>query len=219
MSYICLDKITFGYEEGCEIFKDFSLEINRGECVVIRGDNGSGKSTLFRILNGLSFPSKGAYTLDGVTITKKYLDDNRNSKLFHKKVGFLFQNPDVMLFNSNVFDEIAFGPRQMGLSDEEVNKRVDDCMQLLEIKNIAARAPYNLSGGQKKKVAMAAVLSLNPKIIVLDEPLSGLDKNSYACFLNIIMDLKKAGKTLVIATHDDEFSKVVADRQVLLFYR
>ena len=129
MKLIELNNITFRYsDDEATVLKDFSLSIEQGSCVIIEGDNGSGKTTLFRILTGLSSPEKGSYTFDGTEITKDYLKDNAKSKLFHKKIGFLFQSPDVMLFNPRVYDEIAFGPRQMGLSDQEVEERVADCM-------------------------------------------------------------------------------------------
>jgi len=216
MSFIDLDGITFAYEEDNVVFKDFSFSVEKGETVVVRGDNGSGKTTLFRIINGLSFPSKGQYVFDGIVVDKKYLDDNRNSKLFHKRVGYLFQNPDTMLFNGSVYDEIAFGPRQMGLSEAEVKTRVAECMEMLGIETLAAKAPYHLSGGQKKKVALAAVIALNPEVLVLDEPLAGLDKASGQVLAEIIRELKEAGKTLIVATHDDDFAKLIGDREIKL---
>ena len=132
MKLIELKNINFKYEDTL-VFKDFCLEISRGQCVVIRGENGCGKTTLFRIINGLSYPQTGNYIFNGTQINEKYLKNNKNSKLFHKRIGYLFQNPDVMLFNGKVYDEIAFGPRQMGLDDQEVDKRVMDCMELFEI--------------------------------------------------------------------------------------
>ncbi len=203
MSYIKLDNITFRYNmEEVPVFKDFSCEIDRGRCVLFLGENGSGKTTLFRIINGLSFPAKGSYEFDGRMITKEYLDDNVNSKLFHKEIGYLFQNPDVMLFNARVYDEIAFGPRQMGLSDELVERRVNDCMKMLGISELFDRAPYHLSGGQKKKVAIAAILALNPSVLVMDEPFSGLDSKTEKWLVDFLREYKESGRTIVIATHE-----------------
>lgn len=212
-----LKDITFSYEKDKEnVFFDFSLKIDAGECVCVMGDNGSGKTTLFRILNGLSFPTDGSYMFDGRAITASYLKDNRNAKTFHKRIGYLFQNPDIMLFNGSVYDEIAFGPRQMGLGAEEVDRRTLDCMGLFDIINLRDKAPYHLSGGQKKRVAFAAVMALNPEVIVLDEPFAGLDQKTAAQVMELLFKLKEGKKTIIIATHNETAANELADRKVLL---
>ena len=211
-----LENIYFAYDDSTPVFKDFSCSFAAGSCTIIKGDNGSGKTTLFRILNGLSFPQSGKYLFDGTEITKKYLDDNRNAKCFHKRIGYLFQNPDIMLFNSRVYDEIAFGPRQMGMSDDEADKRVKDCMEMLGLTELAGKAPYHLSGGQKKRVALAAVMSLNPEVIFFDEPFAGLDSRNRDIVAELLTELKAAGKTLVIATHNEELTDTVADGAISL---
>jgi cobalt/nickel transport system ATP-binding protein len=209
---IRLKNIYFAYQDGGDyVLRDFSMELEAGKCLVVTGDNGSGKTTLFRILNGLSFPEKGEYYFDGTRITEKYMRDNINAKRFHKRMGYLFQNPDVMLFNGKVYDEIAFGPRQMGLGDEEVDRRTRDCMELFAVADLSDKAPYHLSGGQKKRVALAAVMALNPDVIILDEPFAGLDKKTREFLYDFLHDLKEAGKTLVIATHDEAFTKSLSD--------
>lgn len=219
MNCISLEQITFRYEpEEPAVFKDYDFQVEEGECLILRGDNGAGKTTLFKILNGLVFPEKGSYQFFGTEITRSYMAKNQNSKSFHRRVGYLFQNADVMLFNAKVYDEIAFGPRQMGLSEEEVQIRVEDCMELLDIANLRDKAPYHLSGGQKKKVAIAAILALNPEVFIMDEPLNGLDQKTHERMVDLIRDLKAAGKTLVIATHDDEFAQDIGDRQVNLSF-
>ena len=217
MNLIELQNITFRYEEGERpVLEAFSLSVPEGSCVIIEGDNGSGKTTLFRILTGLSFPEKGDYFFDGTKITKEYLKDNANSKLFHKKIGFLFQSPDVMLFNPRVYDEIAFGPRQMGISDQEVEERVADCMRLFSLEGLEDKAPYHLSGGQKKRVALASVMALNPDIIILDEPFAGLDKKTQEWLSQFLIELKTAGKTIIIATHNSELLSEAADEIITL---
>jgi cobalt/nickel transport system ATP-binding protein len=217
MSFIELKNISFTYDtDEPYVLKDLSLEIQEGECLVIKGDNGSGKSTLFRILNGLSFPQKGSYYFDGKEITQKYLDNNKDSKLFHKKIGYLFQNPDTMLFNGRTYDEVAFGPRQMGFSDEEVDKRTRDCLELFSITDLSDKAPYHLSGGQKKRVALAAVMALNPYVLILDEPFAGLDKKMQRFLLDFLLEMKANKKTLLIATHDDSLTEVLADQVLSL---
>jgi cobalt/nickel transport system ATP-binding protein len=213
MNLIELKNISFSYsdEEPC-VLKDLSLQVEAGSCLVVKGDNGSGKSTLFRILNGLSFAQQGQYLFDGTEITEKYLNKNANSKIFHKRIGYLFQNPDIMLFNGKVYDEVAFGPRQMGLSDAEVDRRTRDCMELFSISDLAEKAPYHLSGGQKKRVALAAVMALNPDVLILDEPFAGLDRKVQTFLMDFLKDLKANGKTLIIATHDEKLTEALADQ-------
>ncbi len=212
MSLIELKNITFRYEKGEEaVLSGFSLRISEGRCVLLRGDNGSGKTTLIRILSGLSFPQEGSYFFKDTRIDELYLRDNRRSKLFHKEVGLLFQNPDTMLFNTTVFDEVAFGPRQMGLSDKEVEERVMDCLKLLGIEDLKDRVPYHLSGGQKKWVALAAVLSLNPEVLILDEPFAGLDRKRGEQLVSLLKELKQAGKTIIMASHEEDLLEGLID--------
>lgn len=215
MNLIELNEITFRYnEDEAPVLKDYSMSVQEGSCVIIEGDNGAGKTTLFRILTGLSFPEKGDYSFDGVKITKDYLKDNAKAKKFHKRIGFLFQSPDVMLFNPRVYDEVAFGPRQMGLSDQEVEERVGDCLKLFDLEDLIDKAPYHLSGGQKKRVALASVISLNPDVLILDEPYAGLDKKTQEWLTQFLREWKAAGKTLLIATHSSELLSGIADEIV-----
>lgn len=212
MNLLELQGISFTYPDEEEpVFTGLSLEVPVGQSLILRGDNGSGKTTLFRILNGLSFPTSGKYIFQGTEITEKYLRDNGQAKMFHQRIGYLFQNPDIMLFNGKVYDEIAFGPRQMGLSEEEVAKRVADCMELFHITHLADKAPYHLSGGQKKRVALASVIALNPQLLILDEPFAGLDGKSKEDLMVFLQQWKTAGKTQIIATHDEELTKRLGD--------
>lgn len=213
MSLLELRNISYAYPgEKHLVLKDLTFSVEKGECLIVRGDNGSGKTTLFRILNGLAFPVRGQYYFDGAEITEKYLGNNRNSKLFHKRIGYLFQNPDSMLFCGRTYDEIAFGPRQMGLADSETDRRTRDCMSLFEIEDLADRAPYHLSGGQKKRVALAAVMVLNPDVLILDEPFAGLDGKSREFLIQFLAELHENGKTIIAATHDDSFTEKKADQ-------
>ena len=215
MALIKLENLCFEYEDSLAL-KDISLEINKGECIGLEGDNGSGKTTLIKILNGLIFPSSGTYYFDEKEISQKTLKNELFAKAFHQQVGYVFQNPENQLFCGSVGEEIAFGPRQMGLSEEEIKTRCSDVMKLLRIENLEQRAPYHLSGGEKKKTALACVLSMNPEVLVLDEPLNGLDRKSGEVLLQVLSSLKAAGKTLIIATHDEALLKKLSDRGITI---
>ena len=210
-----LDNVCFAYE-GHIALRYITLDVARGETVVLQGSNGCGKSTLLKLLNGLVYAEEGTYKFDGDVINEKSLKDNVFSKKFHQRVGFIFQNSDVQLFCSNVEEEIRFGPLQMGLSDEEVQRRTDDVISLLGIEHLRERAPYHLSGGEKRKVAIACILSMNPEALVLDEPLAGLDRKTQEWLVGFLLDLKKAGKTLIVSTHNDELAHTLADRLVVI---
>lgn len=217
MPLIELEHICFSYTPGeTPVLRDFSLSVEAGECLALLGDNGAGKTTLFRILNGLSFPQAGVYRFDGERIDASVLKNQRRAKLFHKRIGYLFQNPDVMLFNASVREELAFGPRQMGLPEAEIASRTADCLALFGLEPLADKAPYHLSGGQKKQVALAAVLSLNPEVLILDEPLAGLDARTRDRLVQLLLELRQAGKTLLIATHDEGLVKALEARTVRL---
>ena len=210
-----LDNVCFAYE-GHIALRYTTLDVARGETVVLQGSNGCGKSTLLKLLNGLVYAEEGTYKFDGDVIDEKSLKDNVFSKQFHQRVGFIFQNSDVQLFCGNVEEEISFGPRQMGLSEEEVKRRTDDVIALLGIEDLRERAPYHLSGGEKRKVAIACILSMNPEALVLDEPLAGLDRKTQEWLVGFLLDLKKAGKTLIVSTHNDELAHTLADRLVVI---
>ncbi len=210
-----LDNVCFAYE-GHIALRYITLDVARGETVVLQGSNGCGKSTLLKLLNGLVYAEEGTYKFDGDVIDEKSLKDNVFSKRFHQRVGFIFQNSDVQLFCGNVEEEISFGPRQMGLSEEEVKQRTDDVIGLLGIEDLRERAPYHLSGGEKRKVAIACILSMNPEALVLDEPLAGLDRKTQEWLVGFLLDLKKAGKTLIVSTHNDELAHTLADRLVVI---
>ncbi|MGX8773604.1 MAG: energy-coupling factor ABC transporter ATP-binding protein [Bacillota bacterium] len=212
---IKLEKVCFAYDELIAL-RYIDLDIRRGETVVLQGANGCGKSTLLKLLNGLIFPEEGSYTFEGTEITESRFKDQIFSKSFHQKIGFIFQNPDVQLFCGDVREEIEFGPRQMGLSEEEITRRADDVAGLIGIEHLLDCAPYHLSGGEKKKVAIACVLSMNPEVLVLDEPLAGLDKSTQDWLTDFLQELQEAGKTLVISTHDDELAHLLGDRIVYM---
>jgi len=200
---INLSHISYNYEE-VSALNDISLEIYAGELIFFTGPNGCGKSTLFKLLNGLIFPTKGEYYFDNKKIDKNTLQDNMFAKNFHKRIGYIFQNPDVQLFNATVYDEIAFGPRQMNLNEDIIHQRVNELLIYLNIQHLQDRPPYHLSGGEQKKVALAAILALNPDILMIDEPLNGLDNKTRQWFKDFLMDFIKANKTILISTHEQE---------------
>lgn len=200
---INLSHISYNYEE-VSALNDISLEIYAGELIFFTGPNGCGKSTLFKLLNGLIFPTKGEYYFDNKKIDKNTLQDNMFAKNFHKRIGYIFQNPDVQLFNATVYDEIAFGPRQMNLNEEIIHQRINELLIYLNIQHLQDRPPYHLSGGEQKKVALAAILALNPDILMIDEPLNGLDNKTRQWFKEFLMDFIKANKTILISTHEQE---------------
>lgn len=200
---INLSHISYNYEEASAL-NDISLEIYAGELIFFTGPNGCGKSTLFKLLNGLIFPTKGEYYFDNKKIDKNTLQDNIFAKNFHKRIGYIFQNPDVQLFNATVYDEIAFGPRQMNLDEEIIHQRVNELLIYLNIQHLKDRPPYHLSGGEQKKVALAAILALNPDVLMIDEPLNGLDNKTRQWFKEFLMDFIKANKTILISTHEQE---------------
>lgn len=200
---INLSHISYNYEE-VSALNDISLEIYAGELIFFTGPNGCGKSTLFKLLNGLIFPTKGEYYFDNKKIDKNTLQDNLFAKNFHKRIGYIFQNPDVQLFNATVYDEIAFGPRQINLNEEIIHQRINELLIYLNIQHLQDRPPYHLSGGEQKKVALAAILALNPDVLMIDEPLNGLDNKTRQWFKDFLIDFIKANKTILISTHEQE---------------
>ncbi|MEA4966025.1 MAG: ABC transporter ATP-binding protein [Oscillospiraceae bacterium] len=206
--------VNYSYE-GNKALSNINLKIEKGQSVSLLGPNGSGKSTLLKLINGLIFPDSGVYRFNGEEITEKKLKDTRFSKSFHQRLGFVFQNSETQLFCSNVYDEIAFGPRQMGFDEKAVEERVDDCLNLLKMMSFKNRQPYHLSGGEKKKVAIACVLALNPDVLVLDEPMNGLDPRTERFLAEFILELNRAGKTIITSTHNLELVQEISQRTVL----
>lgn len=211
---IRLENLQFSYKDKAAL-KDINIKINEGESVALIGPNGCGKSTLLKILNGILIAKKGKYIFDGDEITEKKLNDSKFSKKFHKKIGFIFQNSNAQLFCSTVYDEVAFGPRQMGITEDVVRSRVMDCLELLDIEDLKDREPYNLSGGEKKRVAIASVLSLNPEVLVLDEPLNEIDPKGKRFLRELLIKLNESGKTIICSTHEFGYIKGVFKRGIV----
>ena len=210
---IILDDVCFAYDDR-PILSHLTKTIEPGQAVLLTGPNGAGKSTLLRLLNGLIFPQQGTYTFDGTVITAAKMRDHKYSKWFHQRIGYIWQHRDSQLFCSSVREELAFGPVQMGLPADEIKKRVDDAMDLLGLTKLSERAPYSLSGGEKKRTAIASILAMNPQIWTMDEPESYLDADGLAWLEDFLPSLKKAGKTLIIATHHADIIEKIIDTEI-----
>jgi len=213
-----LRDVSYVYMDKFEALKDVNLVMTAGEQIAIMGANGSGKSTLLSILNALIYPTSGELYAFGNAVKEETfasLDGNEFGRYFRKKVGFLFQNADVQLFSSTVFDEIAFGPLQLGLPKEEVTRRTEEVMAMMGISTLRDRAPHTLSGGEKKKVCIASILSVNPDVLLLDEPTAGLDPRTQLWLIELLQDLAKAGKTIITATHDLDIIEQISTRAIV----
>jgi cobalt/nickel transport system ATP-binding protein len=190
------------------------LDIRVGEHVVLLGANGSGKSTLLKLLDGIVGPSEGSMRALGLDVAA--VAAGEDAFRFHREVGLVFQDPDIQLFSPTVFDDVAFGPLQLGLPRDEVKARVDEALAQMEITHLAARAPFELSGGEKKRAAIASVLSLRPDVILLDEPTASLDPRTKWVLVDLVARLGAAGRTLVTATHELDIVPIIAERVVVL---
>lgn len=209
-----LKNVSYRYSDGQTALDDINLTFENGRCYCITGPNGSGKSTIFRILNGLSFPTKGHYFFDGTEITEKYLRDKKNAAAFHSRIGYLFQNPETQLFTRSVEDEIAFGLWQLGLDETEVHRRTEYFLNALSLGEMRHRAPFCLSGGEKKRTALAAVLAMEPVVLILDEPLSGLDEEGEQFVLDCIKQLKSPERLIIVASHNTSFISEISDETI-----
>ncbi len=208
--------IFFAYDGGEEILRDVNFRIGKGQAVFIGGENGAGKSTLLKIINGLIFPTKGKFFFEENEITPELMKNNLFAKKFHQKIGYIWQNPDSQLFCGSVEEEISFGPLQMGLSANEIKKRVEDAIKLFGLEKLRHRAPYYLSGGEKKKTAIASIFAMNPTVWTLDEPLNELDEKSKDFLINFLEELKNAGKTIIFSSHEKFLSEKIADVKIFL---
>jgi cobalt/nickel transport system ATP-binding protein len=190
------------------------LDVRAGEQVALLGANGCGKSTLLKLLDGIIAPSDGAMVALGseVAAVAAGIDAFR----FHREVGLVFQDPDIQLFSASVFDDVAFGPLQLGLSRDDVKARCDAALAEMEIAHLANRAPFELSGGEKKRAAIASVLSLHPRVILLDEPTASLDPRTKWVLVDLIRRLGAADRTIITATHELDIVPIFADGVIVL---
>ncbi len=205
------DGVTHAFPEEPPILRDVSFQVAAGERAVVLGANGCGKTTLLRILAGLVFPDAGHAIWDGEALTRRRLGSRDTRRRFRTSVGLLFQNPAAMLFHSRVLDEIAFGPRQLGVDDPEGVART--WAERIGIERILERPPHLLSGGEQKRVALAAVLAVEPSILLLDEPTAHLDPRSTGRLIDL---LQEEERTLVVATHNLGLARELGDRALVL---
>ena len=190
--------LKYSYNNQYQALKGVSLKIERGDMVALLGKNGAGKSTLFLHLNGIYQPDEGSVYIDGEEL--KY--DKKSLLKFRQKVGIVFQNPDDQIFAPTVEEDVAFGPLNLGLSMEEVQDRVEDALERVGMTGYEKTAPHHLSGGQKKRVAIAGILAMKPELMVLDEPTAGLDPQGVTNLTKLLKELNDEGITIVISTHE-----------------
>lgn len=194
--------VSYLYHDKIPALSKVSLDIQEGERFAIIGANGSGKSTLLQIMSGLIYPSAGKIYFRGNEVSEKELRDKGFLRFFRERVGYVFQDSDVQLFCPTVLDELLYGPLQLDMHENEATERAFEVMKMLNIENLRDRPSYMLSGGEKKRVAIGSVLTMNPEALLFDEPTNGLDPKTQCFLVELILALSEAGKTIVIATHD-----------------
>lgn len=207
MSLIDIENVSFEYECGKEVLKDVSLHFGEDDSIGLIGENGVGKSTLLKILVGLNPGFSGSVKVDGLPVEK------RNLATIREKIGYVFQDSDSQLFMTTAYDDIAFGPRNYGLSEDEVEKRVEHAMKMTGIEYLRDKQIYKMSGGEKKLVSIATVLSMEPEIILMDEPSNSLDPRNRRALINILNSYEGLK---IIASHDLDMILDTCETAVLL---
>ena len=207
------ENLSFTYPDGTRALKNINIEIEKGEKVAIIGPNGAGKSTLFSHFNGLTEPTSGCVKIEGKPIS---FEKDELLKV-RQKVGIVFQDPNDQLFAPTVKEDIAFGPMNLGLSYDEVEKRVEDALKMVGMENYEDKTPHHLSGGQQKRIAIAGIIAMKPELMILDEPTAGLDPDGVEKVLNIMIQLNEEGMTLIISSHDIDMISKYADKIFVLY--
>ena len=206
-----LKDVHFSYLGKFPALCGVDMNVAKGQRIAIVGANGSGKSTLLQMLDGLIFPDKGSVSAFGRELTEGAFGDDDFSLNFRSRVGLVFQNPDVQLFCPTVREDIVFGPLQLGVGKEEIKIRLEKLADIFDIKDLMDRSPYQLSVGEKRKVSIASTLSMEPEVIILDEPTAGLDPATVRHIIDIIIQANLEGKTIITATHDLHIIEEVSD--------
>jgi cobalt/nickel transport system ATP-binding protein len=204
--------IRYRYPRGMEAIQGISFHIRKGEKIALVGPNGAGKSTLMLMFNGMIRPDSGTLLYDNIPISY----DKESLRMLRKRVGFVLQNPDRQIIAPTVYQDVAFGPTNLGYSDEEVRQAVTGALKYVGLEGFERRPPHQLSGGEKKRVAIAGVLAMDPDMLVFDEPTSGLDPSGSEDIMELLDELNQGGKTIIISTHDIELAYPWADRVILL---
>lgn len=206
---VSIDNLSYTYPNGTKALNGISLDIFKGESMALTGPNGSGKTTLVLHLNGILLNENGSGTVNimGKTVEKK------NVKTIRKKIGIVFQDPNDQLFMPTVFDDVAFGPLNLGYDKEEAKRRVTDALACVEMEGFEECVPHHLSIGQKKRISIATVLSMTPEVMVLDEPSAGLDPRGK---WKLIETLRRLSMTKIIVSHDMGFVKALCERIVII---
>jgi len=202
-----LENITYRYPDKFKAIEDLSFSVKEGEKIGLIGANGAGKSTILKILTGLFISEEGKISIDSIELNKN------NLKEIRRKIGFIFQDSDSQLFMNTVYDDIAFGLRSMGMSEEKVSEKVDKILKKLSIEYLKDKSIYKLSGGQKRIISIAGILVMKPEIIIMDEPTCALDPKYRRIFINILKDLQQ---TQIIATHDLDMIMDTCSRVIIL---
>ena len=205
--------LSFTYPDGTQALKNVNIQIKKGEKIAIMGPNGAGKSTLFSHFNGLSEPTSGHVEVDG----EKIIFDRDELLKVRQKVGIVFQDPNDQLFAPTVKEDVAFGPMNLGLEYDEVEKRIEESLEMVGMSGFEDKTPHHLSGGQQKRVAIAGIVAMRPEIMILDEPTAGLDPEGVDKVLDILNNLNKDGMSIVISSHDIEMVNEFADKIFVLY--
>jgi cobalt/nickel transport system ATP-binding protein len=206
-----LKNIWFSYLGKFPALSGVGIDINAGQKISVIGANGSGKSTLLHLLDGLIFADKGDFSFCGKVIGEKNFNDQGFARDFRRKVGLVFQNPDVQLFCPTVKEDIVFGPLQLGFSKDEVNKRLEKIVYTLDIGGLLERQPHQLSIGEKRKVAIACTLIIEPEVLILDEPTAGLDPQTSRKIIDLLIQENLGGRTVITSTHDLHIVEEISD--------
>lgn len=207
MNIIEAENVSYKYPDGTLALKNVNFFAKKNKITAILGPNGAGKTTLLLHFNGILKPISGRIIVDG-----KPIDYSKEGLMeVRQKVGIVFQNPDDQLFAPTVEEDVAFGPLNLGLDEDEIKRRVHEALSKVGMKGFENKAPHHLSGGQKKRVAIAGVLAMKPKVMILDEPTSGLDPKGASQIVKLIHELNESGTTIIISTHDVDLVPLLAD--------
>ena len=210
------ERLNYRYLGRFPALEEVSVQVRQGESLALLGANGSGKSTLLKVLAGLVFCQSGAFTAFGETVTEASLAEHAANARFRSRVGLVFQNPAAQLFSVSVAEDLQFGCRQLGLDAAETDRRVAEAADMLGIGDLLDRSPAHLSVGQQKRAAIGSVLVMSPQVLLFDEPTAALDPRTASWLIALLADLRAAGRTLVIATHDLALARAVSENSLIL---